>query len=148
MKNKSVEELAVEFKRKYPKTIAWRVRKNARVVDKYLNPGEEPLFVFVGQKNHRFYDFFQTAVVALTNQRILIGRKRVVFGYFVNAVTPDMYNDLSISVGILWGRVIIDTVKEVMCFSNISKDALDEIKTNITSYMMSEKKKYKISQKP
>ena len=49
---KSVYERALEFKYKYPTTIAWRLKKNASVVEKHLNPGEEVLYVFVAQKNN------------------------------------------------------------------------------------------------
>ncbi len=142
MKNQTVTEMAYAFKRKYNHTVGWRIRKNARVIENHLNEGEFPLYVFVAQKNHGVFDFFQTAVIALTNKRILIGRDRVVIGYFLDGVTPDMFNDLRIASGLLWGRVIIDTIKERICLSNIDKRALDEIETHITSYMMTEKKKY------
>ena len=53
-----------------------------------------------------------------------------------------MFNDLKITSGIIWGKVHIDTVKEFITLSNISKEALIEIETEISSYMMEEKKKY------
>jgi hypothetical protein len=53
-----------------------------------------------------------------------------------------MYNNLKISSGLLWGKVYIDTVKEFVTITNLSKDSLTEIETQITSYMMEEKKKY------
>lgn len=136
-------KLAREFKRKYPSTIAWRIGSHCKVIDKHLNPGEEVLYVFLGQKNRSSFDFTNTNVVVLTNKRIMIATKRLMFGYFFTAVTPDMFNDISISQSLLWGRVSIDTVKEVINLSNISKKALDEIETQITEYMMKEKKKYK-----
>ena len=43
-------ELAKLFKRKYPLTVAWRIRSHSKVIDKHLNPGEEVLYVFMGQK--------------------------------------------------------------------------------------------------
>ena len=70
-------------------------------------------------------------------------RKRVVVGYFLNSITPDMYNDLKVSSGILWGKVYIDTIKEFVTLSNISKAALREIETQISSYMIEAKKEYK-----
>ena len=45
--------------------------------------------------------------------------------------------------GMIWGKVYIDTVKETIILSNVSKAALDDIETQITEYMMTEKKKYK-----
>ena len=132
----------LEFKRKNPMTIGWRLKKNAAIVEMHLNPDEEPLYSFFGQKNDRSFDIFGTAVVTLTNKRILIGRKRVVFGYFLNSITPDLFNDLKIKSGIIWGKVYIDTLKELVIISNISIEALKEIETNISTYMMDIKKEY------
>lgn len=136
-------KLAREFKRKYSSTIAWRIRSHCRVIDKHLNPGEEIIYVFLGQKNRSSIDFTNTNIVVLTNKRLMFATKRLLFGYFFTAVTPDMFNDLTISESLFWGRVSIDTVKEVINLSNISKGALNEIETQITEYMMREKKKYK-----
>ena len=133
---------AKSFKKKYPLTIGWRIKSNSSIVIRHLNPDEEVLYVFVAQKNNNPLDFFQTAVVALTNKRILIGRKRVVFGYFFDSITPDMYNDLKVIGGIIWGKVCIDTVKEKVYLSNISNSALPEIETIISSYMMEARKLY------
>lgn len=133
---------ALEFKQKYPMTVGWRLKKNSEVIERHLNPGEKVLYVFVAQKNDNPLDIISTAVVALTNERILIGRKRVVMGYFLDSITPDMFNDLKILSGIIWGKVYIDYVKEFVTLSNISKNALSEIETKISSFMMEQKKKY------
>ena len=138
----TVYQKALEFKQKYPMTVGWRLRKNSEVVERHLNPGEKVLYVFVAQKNDNPLDIISTAVVALTNERILIGRKRVVMGYFLDSITPDMFNDLKILSGIIWGKVYIDYVKEFVTLSNISKNALSEIETKISSFMMEQKKKY------
>ena len=139
---KSVYELALEFKRRHPFTIGWWIQKNSSVVEKHLNPDEHVLYAFVAQKNNNPFNIWGTAVIAITSKRILIGRKRVVIGYFLNSITPDMFNDLKVTSGILWGKIYIDTVKEFIALSNISKDALDEIETAMSTYMMEEKKKY------
>ena len=142
---KSVYELALEFKKRHPFTIGWRIRQNSSVVEKHLNADEHVLYAFVAQKNNNPFNILGTAVIALTNKRILIGRKRVVIGYFLNSITPDMFNDLKVTSGILWGKIYIDTVKEFIALSNISKDALAEIENAISSYMMEEKKKYGVN---
>lgn len=139
---KSVYELALEFKNRHPFTIGWRIRQNASVVEKHLNSDEEVLYAFVAQKNNNPFNIWGTAVIAITSKRILIGRKRVVIGYFLNSITPDMFNDLKVTSGILWGKIYIDTVKEFIALSNISKDALDEIETQISSPPSYKKKKY------
>ncbi len=138
-----IYEQAKKFKRKYHMSVAWRLKKNSRIVEKHLNDDEEVKYVFLGQKNDKFYDLFSTAVLVMTDKRLLIGRKRIVFGYFLNSITPDMFNDLKIAGGIFWGKVYIDTVKEFVTLSNISNDALTEIETEISSYMMEMKKDYK-----
>lgn len=142
-KSLSVYNKVREFKGKYSMSIAWRLKKNSSVIEKHLNPGEEVLYAFAGQKNSNPFDIISTAVVVLTNKRILIGRKRVVFGYFLDSVTPDMFNDLKVLSGVIWGRIYIDTVKEFITISNLDKSSLPEIETKITSYMMEEKKNYK-----
>ena len=139
---KDVCEEALKFKNKYKYTIAWRVLKHAEIVKKHLNPDEEVLYVFCAQKNDRVFDIFTSCVVALTNRRIIIGQKRVLFGYFMTSITPDLFNDLEVRKGLLYGRIYIDTVKEVVKFSNIQPSALSNIETAISSYMMEEKKKY------
>lgn len=137
-----VYEQALRFKERHPMTIAWRLKKNASVIERHLNPGEKALYSFAAQKNDSPFNIWGTAVVTLTTKRILIGRKRVVFGYFLNSITPDMFNDLKVSSGIIWGKVYIDTMKEFITLSNISKEALIEIETEVSSYMLEEKKKY------
>ena len=137
-----VYKQALKFKDKYPGTIAWRLKQNSEIVERHLNPDEEPIYTFVAQKNDNVFDIVSTAVVCLTNKRILIGRKRVIIGYFLDSITPDMFNDLKIKSGFIWGKIYIDTVKEFVTLSNISKEALKEIETKISSFMMKEKKKY------
>lgn len=134
--------LVKEFMRKYPMTIAWRLKSHCKIIDKHLNPGEKILYIFAGQKNDRAADIFNTYVVAFTNKRIMVGTKRVVFGYFFKSITPDMYNDLSIHKGIIFGRIVLDTVKEVITITNVDAKALSEIETNITEIMIKNKKEY------
>ena len=116
--------LTSSFIKKYPTTIAWRLKKHCEVIEGYLNPNEEVLYAFCGQKNTDWWDIFTTCVVVLTNKRILIGQKRVVWGSFYNQITPDLYNDIS----------------------NLAKSALDEIETHISEYMIEAKKEYKRSE--
>lgn len=137
-----VRSLAKEFKKKYPMTIAWRIGQNAKIIEKHLNPDETVQYVCVAQKNNNPFDILSTCVIALTDKRILIGRKRVVFGYFLDSITPDLFNDLKVMSGIVWGKIHIDTVKEFITLSNIDQRALPDIETKITSFMMEAKKMY------
>lgn len=135
-------KLASEFMKKYPFTIGWRLKKHCKIIDEHLNPGEKILYLFVGQKNDGSADIFNTNVVAFTNKRIMVATKRVLFGYFFKSVTPDMYNDLTVQKGLIFGRVILDTIKDVITITNIDPRALAEIETNITEIMLKQKKEF------
>ena len=141
-----VYQEALKFKKRYPGTVAWRLKKHCERVEDHLNPDEEVLYVFVGQRNNNFYDIISTSVFAITNKRLLIANDRLIFGYFLYSITPDMFNDLTVYAGLIWGKVKIDTIKELVYVSNLSKKSLDEIETKLTEYMMEEKKKYHLLQ--
>ena len=131
-----------KFKNKYPMTVAWRLKKHAKIIEKHLNPGEKILYVFTAQKNDNPIDIVTTAAIVLTNKRLLVAQKRLIFGYFFYAITPDLFNDLQVRTGPIWGKIYIDTIKELVVLSNIDKRALAEIETSVTEFMMEEKKKY------
>lgn len=134
--------LASKFIKRYPMTIAWRIKRHCKIIDKHLNPDEKIIYIFAGQKNDSMVDLFHTCVIAFTNKRIMIATDRVLFGYFFRSITPDMYNDLTVSKGLIWGKVVVDTIKEVIVITNIDAKALDEIETNITEIMIKNKKEY------
>ena len=131
-----------EFKEKHPMSVAWRLKANSKVIEKHINPDEYVIYAFAAQRSVNTLDIFSTVVVALTNKRLLIGRKRLLFGYFFDSITPEMFNDLKVMSSIIWGKIKIDTVKELIVLSNIDKSALDEIETEISSYMLEAKKLY------
>lgn len=143
MNKNIIYEKVKEFKRKYPLTVAFRLRAHAKVATKFIGSDEEVKYVFVGQKNIHSLDFVNTNIIVLTDKRIIIATKRILFGYFFRMITPDMFNDLTIRNGIIWGKVIIDTVKEKVILSNIDSNALAEIDDNITMYMLEQKKQMK-----
>lgn len=138
----TVYEKAKEFKKKYPFTIAWRLRKHAKIIDLHLNSDEEVKYVFAAQKGASDFDIITTYICVLTNKRLLLAQKRLLFGYFFIAITPDLFNDFKVKMGVFWGDVCIDTMKELVVLSNIQKSALPEIETKVTEHMMREKKKY------
>ena len=135
-------EMVARFKSKYPTTVAFRIKQHCRIIEEHLNPGEEVLYAFAAQKNDSQIQLFNTNVIALTNKRIMLATKRVVWGYFFISITPDMFNDITIYKGLIWGKVTIDTIKEEVVLSNISPKALPEIESIVSEYMMTEKKKY------
>ncbi|MDD4705984.1 MAG: PH domain-containing protein [Bacilli bacterium] len=136
-------KMVKEFKNKYPFTITWwRLKAHSKLVDKYLNPDEKLLYVFAGQNDNSHSSILNTAVLALTNERIIVAQDRLIIGYKISSITPDLYNDVSVNSGLLWGIVRIDTVKEIIYFSNLSKKALPEIQNNISRYMSEAKKRF------
>ncbi len=138
----SVYNMVKDFKRKFSRTVAFRLKKHSEVIQKHLNPEEKVLFAFCGQKNVPSLIFINSCVVALTNKRIVIGQKRVLWGYFFTAITPDMYNDLKVRKNLIWSDVEIDTIKERVYISDLDPEGAIAIETNITEFMMKEKRKY------
>ena len=135
-------KLVRDFKKKYPLTISFRLKKHCKVIEEHLNSNEKILYAFPAQKNSSTLEIFFTNVVVLTNKRILLACKRVWWGYFYVSITPDMFNDLKVKKGLLFGKVMIDTVNEKVTLSNIDPRALSELETILSEYMMSEKKRY------
>lgn len=139
--NNDIYKRLLEFKSKYPKTIAFRIKKHAKIVSKFVGTDEEVKYAFIAQKNFKSTEISNTYVVVLTNRRLLLASKRLIFGYYYKSITPDLFNDLTIKNGIIWGKVIIDTVKEKIILSNLDSNSLAEIDDNITGMMIEEKKK-------
>ena len=131
-----------DFKRRYPATISWRLKAHSKVAAEHINDDEEVLYAFAAQKLPSVFNVTSTYAIVLTDKRILLAQKRLIFGYFYYTITPDMFNDLTLKMGLLWGKVIIDTVKETVSLTFISKAALREIETVLSKYMMQEKRQY------
>ena len=130
---------ARKFRRKHPLTIAFRLRAHSKILAKHLNNGEKIRYVFAAQKGPSSCDIVSTYVIAVTDKRIMIARKRILFGYFFLAITPEMFNDIKVKMGLLWAKIEIDTVKEYIILSNIQSSAASEIETAITQYVMKKK---------
>ena len=135
------------FRKRHPDGIAWRIKKHAEVLENFVNSDEKVLYAFCAQKNESFKELFNTFAVCLTNKRIILGHKRLFWGSFFYSITPDMYNDMKVYKGLIWGKISIDTIKELIVLSNLPKGGLDEIETNISEFMLEAKKKYKKNEK-
>ena len=131
-----------DFLKEYPLNICWRIRQHCKVIEKHINNDEKIIFAFPAQKNTNSFDIFSTVVLAFTNKRILIAQKKVLWGYNLLSITPDMFNDFSVNKGMIFGKVDIDTVKEVVKLSNIDPKALVEIETNLSEYLLKVKPSY------
>ena len=128
--------------KKYPKTIAWRIKKHSEVVQEHINDDEVVLYSFAGQKNSNFLQPFFTTVVVFTNKRMLLGKKRYLGRYYYTSITPDMLNDFELRTNILYGAVEIDTVKEHFTIGCLDKKSLPSIEDALSKYMVNEKLKY------
>lgn len=144
---KDLYEEIKKFKRKYRLSIMWRIKRHCKIIERHLNSDETILYAFAAQKNDNPIDIVSTYGVVLTNKRLILGRKRLVFGYFFDSITPDMFNDLNVMASLIWGKIYIDTINEHVTLSNIDKKALPEIETMISSYMIKEKRKLGIKVK-
>lgn len=139
---KNIYNEFLNFKKKYPKTVVWRARRHAKVLEEHINDTEELLYVFGGQKNKASLDLINSCLVAITNKRLIIGSKRLLWGYFFTAITPDMYNDMKIIKNLIWSDIEIDTIKERVYISNLDPKGAAEVETVLSEFMLQEKKKY------
>ena len=144
MKKNEIYEKVIDFKRRYPISISWRVREHSKVANKLINKDEKILYAFAAQKSPTSFNIFSTFVIVLTDKRIVLAQKRLIYGYFYYSITPDMFNDLTISMGLLWGKAIIDTVREQVYLSSLSRKAMEEIETVLSKYMIQKKRELEL----
>lgn len=101
-----VERLVLNFKKKYPGWVTWCERKHTKIVENYLNPDEKVLYAFCAQKNETFNELFNTFSIAITNKRIMLCHKRLLWGCFYYTITQYLYNDMQIYSGLLWEKLL------------------------------------------
>lgn len=134
--------MVVRFVKRYPFTIVWRLRQHCKILARHINTGEEIHYIFPAQKNSNPFNIYATCVIAFTSKRILIAQKRVIWGYNLVSVTPDMFNDFEVYKGLIFGRLDIDTIKENIKLSDIDPKALVDIETNLSEYLTKVKPKF------
>lgn len=137
--NHGVYENCRDFIKKFPRTIAWRIKTHSKIIEEHINDDEVVLFVFAGQKDTKWTLPFYTTVVVFTNKRMLLGRKRSLGRYYYSSITPDMLNDFEIRTNIFFGEVEIDTVKENFRMCCLDKRALPKIEDALSKYLVNEK---------
>ena len=136
-----VYAVVTDFLRKYPLTITWRIRQHSKIVAKHLNEEEEIYYIFAAQRNPNSLNIFSTAIIAFTSKRIMIAQKRVLWGYNLVSITPDMFNDFEVYKGLLFGKLDIDTIKEQIKLSDIDPKGLVEIESELSDYLVKVKPK-------
>lgn len=142
--NNKIYEKAKDFERRFPGTISWRLRAHCKIASELINKDEEILYAFAAQKDPNSFNIFSTFIFVITDKRIVLAQKRLFYGYFYYSITPDMFNDLTLRVGLIWGKVIIDTVKEQVYLSNLSRGAIREIETVLSKYMIQKKRQLEL----
>ena len=143
----SVYEACRDFLKKYPMTVAWRVKKHAKLIEEHINDDEVPLYAFLGQKNTNIFQPFYTTAVVFTNKRMLVASKKFFGRYYYTSITPDMLNDFQITASFIYGEVEIDTVKEHFKINCLDKKSLSKIEDALSKYLLNEKLKYMKKQK-
>ena len=142
MDNTSVYEKCKAFLKKYPKTINWRLKKHAEVVQQHINDDEVVLFSFAGQMGASIIQPFYTTIVVFTNKRMLLGRSMFFGRTYYSSKTPDMLNDFEIMTDLLYGAVVMDTIKEHVVIGCLDKRSLIAVEDALSKYMINEKLKY------
>ena len=143
--HEEINKMVYDFLKKYPLTITWRLKQHSKIIAKHINPNEKIFYIFPAQKNSNPWNIYSTCILAFTDKRILIAQKNILWGYSLFSITPDMFNDFEVYKGLIFGRVDIDTIKEVVKLSDIDPRALVEIETNLSEYLHIVKPKYKNS---
>lgn len=144
MRQNEIYEKVRDFKRRFPTTISWRLRSHSKVASKLINKDEKILYAFAAQKSPTSFNMLSTFVFVLTDKRIVLAQKRMLYGYFYYSITPDMFNDLTISMGLIWGKAIIDTVREQVYLSGLTRKALEELETVLSKYMIQKKRELEL----
>lgn len=92
--------------------------KMLSVIEKNLQQDEDVKLVFFGNHN---YDHSKIGSLnnsdggfayALTDHRLLFGRKKILFGDIFKAIALSNLNDISINTDSVWGSIVFDTLKE------------------------------------
>jgi len=132
----STYQILKDFKKRYPRSLTWfRIKQHANLVDQNLQPNEKVIFAFAAQWCEGD-GWFDTAVMALTTERIIVAQNRLIAGFRVISIAPKFFNDVKVRAGVIWGTVTIDTAKEKIYFTKVARKALLEIKNTVSKYML------------
>ena len=96
-----------EFHHKYPGTIGFRKRAHCKIAAKHLEKDETIKLAFVAQKNDSAFDIITSCVFVLTNKRLLMAKNRLLFGYMIFVVTPELFNDFTVTKRLFGANYIL-----------------------------------------
>lgn len=92
-------------------TEGWGV-KHFKLIEDSLMKDEEVLMTFIGLHNYiSTTKHDNNFAYAITNKRILIAQKKVI-GETLQTISLDNINDITLNVGIVFGVMTVDTIKE------------------------------------
>lgn len=112
----------------------WRL-KHFQIVENQLNDDEEVLVAFIGIKNYvSLTNHEENWAYAVTNKRIIIGQKGLI-GEKVDVISLRDLNDISFRKGLVFGVLIIDTIKEEFNVG-IRKDIATNVHELVTNALM------------
>lgn len=113
--------------------------KHFKIITDNMMEDEEVIFPFIGLHNFiSVSNHDSNYAYAVTNKRILMGQKTVL-GENFQSVNWDNINDISFTAGPLFGKVTIDTFKEVFNVG-LDKDSAKKINNKIHDVFESVKK--------
>lgn len=124
----------------------WRL-KHFKIVEQQLKDDEEILVAFIGIKN--FVDIAnheENWAYAVTNKRIIIGQKGLI-GEKVDVISLRDLNDISFRKGLVFGVLIIDTIKEEFNVG-LNKNSATAIHELVTNALMDLKEEMHQSSQP
>lgn len=134
----SIYESVKAYKDKYPSTLAFRLKKHAEVVEKNIKKDERVLYTFCGHgiagntSVENGASSYGTVVVALTNKRIVIGHKGLLFGSKIKSIDMKKYNDMTVDKGLIWSSLNIDTFKEEFKVAGLTAEGANEAEENVS----------------
>ncbi len=118
-------------------TRKWGI-KHFALIENALHRDEQVLMCFMGLHNYvggAKHD--GNYAYALTNERIIMAQKKAI-GQEVQSVAIDYLNDITLSTGLIYGVVTIDTMKEVFNVA-LLKGQAQKINDKIHELLLSHK---------
>lgn len=113
---------------------SWGIKHFQLVVD-MLQPDEDVKMCFLGIHNYKSPTTHDnTFAYAITNKRIIMAQKKM-FGQVTQTVQLDYVNDITTKSGLMFGIVMIDTMKETIKVA-VDKDAAMNISSKVHDLLL------------
>ena len=106
-----------EFKNKYPMTVAWRLKANSKIVQKYMNPDEHVIYAFAAQKSDNSLDIFSTL-----DKSIILS----LFSKFCVILTISFIISIIFSLSILLSTILLSILESTNSFNFWFNSSIDK----------------------